>query len=134
MRDLRFGVDKYTIPALEKALTFGTSTIVGFKKYWEKLGSINLPNKSQKHRTQIELLEDIYRAMQGEFWSPYGEALTLTQEKLVHTSMSKGDIISINCTHNKRINIRDFIVADMGFKEIIVEKQTHKITLKQVGL
>jgi hypothetical protein len=134
MRDLRFGLDEYTIPALEKALTFGTSTMVGFKKYWEKLGTINLPNKSLKHRTQLEYLEDVYRAMQGEFWSPYGEALKLTQEKLVHTSMSIGDIISVNYTTDKKINIRNFIVADTGFKEIIVEKQTHKITLKEMDL
>lgn len=139
MRDLRFGVDEYTIPALEKALTFGTSTIVGFKKYWEKLGAITLPNKSPKHRHHSEYLEDIYRAMQSDNWSPYGEALKLTQEKLVHTSMSIGDIISINAStnmddlFNPKINIRNFIVADIGFKEIIVEKQTHKITLKKVG-
>ena len=138
MRDLRFGRDEFTIPALEKALTFGTSTLVGKRKYWNRLGTINLPNKSLSHLTKIEFLEDVYRSMQGENWSPYGEAYKLTQEKLVHTSMSIGDIITINAStlynlFNPTIVIRNFIVADIGFKEIIVNEKTHEVTLKQVG-
>jgi hypothetical protein len=39
-------------------------------------------------------LEIIYAKMQGENWSPNGEARTLIEEKgLSHTSMSVGDVI-----------------------------------------
>ena len=64
------------------------------------LGSINLERK-----------EDVFRAMQGENWSPEGEARDLIEDKgLVHTSMSVNDII--------KIGNRAWRVASFGFKEI----------------
>jgi len=42
-------------------------------------------------------LESIYYNMQGEIWSPNGEARPLIEEKgLGHTSMSIGDIVELD--------------------------------------
>ncbi|MDB4330291.1 hypothetical protein N9948_01045 [bacterium] len=56
-------------------------------------------------------LDDIMKAMQGEFWSEMGEANNLIRSKgLTHTSMSVGDIIKNNKGYH--------IVAGIGFKKI----------------
>ena len=54
---------------------------------------------------------EIFKLMQGEFWSPYGEANSLIRKKgLHHTSMSVGDVIKIG---NK------VLLVDMsGFKDL----------------
>ena len=53
----------------------------------------------------------IFRMMQGDFWSPSGEANTLIRRKgLGHTSMSVGDIIGISG--------RFWLVDNAGFKEL----------------
>ncbi len=53
----------------------------------------------------------IFQLMQGETWSPYGEARDLiTKKRLHHTSMSVGDIIVV-----KR---KIFFVDMSGFKEL----------------
>lgn len=58
--------------------------------------------------------EDIYVSLQGEIWSPDGEANDLIRSKgLSHTSMSIGDIIV-----DKKAN-KTYMVAMMGFKEIV---------------
>lgn len=42
-------------------------------------------------------LEEIFRHMQGEVWSPNGEARVLIESKgLAHTSMSVGDIVVVD--------------------------------------
>ena len=59
-----------------------------------------LPYKSNLGTTHVHLmersargLEDLWIAMQGENWSPNGEARSLIKDKgLQHTSMSVGDI------------------------------------------
>lgn len=57
-----------------------------------------------------EDLEDVYMRMQGEVWSPNGEARDLIESKnLGHTSMSVGDIIKDKETGAY------FIVDTMGF-------------------
>lgn len=56
-------------------------------------------------------LEEIYTKMQGEVWSPNGEARSLIQSlSLDHTSMSIDDIIVDG-------EGRVFIVESIGFKE-----------------
>src|SRR5215475_10303224 len=56
-------------------------------------------------------LEKLYREMQGEIWSPNGEARDLILSKgLSHTSMSVGDVVVVDGAV--------FIVAIMGFKEL----------------
>jgi hypothetical protein len=56
-------------------------------------------------------LEEIFRNMQGEKWSPKGEARNLIRGKgLAHTSMSVGDIVVING--------EIFVCAMQGFKKI----------------
>jgi hypothetical protein len=56
-------------------------------------------------------LEDVYFRMQGESWSPTGEAREFVASKGVqHTSMSVGDIV---VDHNCRVG---FMVDRMGFR------------------
>ena len=56
-------------------------------------------------------LEKIFHDMQGEVWSPNGEARSLIRAKgLVHTSMSIGDVVKIG---NKA-----WAVDGCGFKEL----------------
>ena len=58
-------------------------------------------------------LEDLFKKMQGENWSPNGEARELIQSKdLRHTSMSVGDVVYDS--HQRKW----FKVAMMGFDEI----------------
>jgi hypothetical protein len=67
-----------------------------------------MPDPSALDRTHVHLLdldyadsdnvsaklEDIFRKMQGEVWSPNGEARVLIESKgLAHTSMSVGDVV-----------------------------------------
>lgn len=53
---------------------------------------VSNPDKSVQ-----DLLEEVYYQMQGEIWSPNGEARALIREKgLEHTSMSVGDVIAVD--------------------------------------
>jgi hypothetical protein len=78
-----------------------------------------LPTLARLTDTHVELgsfeardLEDLFRKMQGEFWSPNGEARNLIMSKgLCHTSMSVGDI-AIDETGNGSI------VADFGWERV----------------
>lgn len=57
-------------------------------------------------------LERVWVAMQGENWSPNGEARPLIEEKgLRHTSMSVGDVAVDP-------DGKAYMVASMGFKEL----------------
>jgi len=78
-----------------------------------------VPNPANLSATHVHL-KDIeaegipaaYQAMQGEVWSPNGEARELIQSKgLQHTSMSVGDVI-IDDVGNVHV------VATVGFKGI----------------
>lgn len=60
-----------------------------------------MPDVSSINKTHVELgaisannLDNVYMKMQGEMWSPFGEAnnFIITKE-LRHTSMSIGDIV-----------------------------------------
>ena len=58
-----------------------------------------------------EGLDLVWTQMQGENWSPNGEARPLIEEKgLCHTSMSTGDVIE----HDGKF----WAVAPFGFKEL----------------
>lgn len=60
---------------------------------------------------QSDVPEDIFFLMQGENWSPRGEANQLILDKgLKHTSMSVGDVIVID----NEVSMVDF----SGFREI----------------
>ena len=58
-------------------------------------------------------LEEMFYAMQGEVWSPHGEARELIRSLgLKHTSMSVGDVIY-------DVSARKYYVVDfMGFSEL----------------
>ena len=83
-----------------------------------------LPDPWKIYQTHVELkelnydhpvsLEEVYHDMQGEVWSPNGEARDLIREKgLRHTSMSVGDIV-----HVSGQNGGCFIVDSWGFKKL----------------
>jgi hypothetical protein len=61
---------------------------------------------------EADSLNDVYRACQGEVWSPNGEARELIEHLgLGHTSMSIGDII-VDDVGNAHV------VAGLGFRAI----------------
>src|SRR5262245_27150813 len=63
----------------------------------------------------LEDLENVYVQMQGEVWSPIGEARDLIMSKgLRHTSMSVGDVIVVKGEVMREI----FSVAGLGFKNL----------------
>lgn len=67
--------------------------------------------------------DKVYRMMQGERWSPEGEARSLIQSKgLRHTSMSMGDIIKISGT--------TLIVDTWGFEELSGKTAGAKVASK----
>lgn len=60
-----------------------------FLRLWKKVGSIACTDK-----------ERIFGLMQGEVWSPNGEArIMVRRDRLDHTSMSVGDMICIDGTY-----------------------------------
>jgi len=74
--------------------------------------------KEQIEKTHVRLMDleaksidDVFSKMQGEVWSPNGEARGLIRSKgLRHTSMSVGDVIEENG--------RFFQVDFFGFREV----------------
>lgn len=66
------------------------------------------------HLKDLELdgdLEDVFVRMQGEVWSPNGEAMLLIEAKgLRHTSMSMGDVVVVDG--------RAHIADRFGFSEL----------------
>jgi len=60
---------------------------------------------------ESEDLDEVYFSMQGENWSPNGEARQLiTKRGLHHTSMSVGDVIVVDD--------KVFMVDNVGFKPL----------------
>lgn len=61
---------------------------------------------------KAESLEEVFWRMQGEIWSPNGEARELIMSKgLQHTSMSVGDVV-------KDPEGEYHVVANVGFKKL----------------
>lgn len=66
-----------------------------------------------------EIPEEIFMVMQGEVWSPLGQANNLIRRKgLSHTSMSVGDIVKMK-------DERVLVVADVGFLDLHELKKYH---------
>jgi hypothetical protein len=88
-------MEKYTVWYMRPE--FFRDGIMGFDWLVQKH---RLPNIDKLSETHIELLqfetmnlESLFHHMQGEIWSPNGEARELIMSKgLHHTSMSVGDI------------------------------------------
>jgi hypothetical protein len=95
--------------------SFFRDGIMGYK-FLEKQGK--LPDPRNLKKTHVLLgkikernLEEAYRLMQGDFWSPDGQANDLILGKgLRHTSMSMGDIFKVG---NKVMMVDTF-----GFKQV----------------
>jgi hypothetical protein len=88
---------------------------------WFRTGSLRQkPDPLNLSATHIHLkdieaegLEPVWVAMQGENWSPNGEARGLIEAKgLRHTSMSVGDVAVDTETGNV------YLVASLGFKNL----------------
>ena len=110
-RDFIMGMDEYTIPALNKVKKEKLDL-------YRLIGKIDLPNSTECITC---FLHELYRAMQGEFWSPYGEALEMVTKIGTHTSMSIGDIIEVDNTK--------YIVESYVFSKIIHDtSNTVKVT------
>ena len=99
--------------ALHSELAHGTTEIwyskdgefrdmSGGSRYLEKHGKLPTADTLNKTHTKIGSISTvglgkIYELMQGENWSPNGEARNLIKEAGTgHTSMSVGDIIKMN--------------------------------------
>ena len=108
------------IKSLTERFAPGTTEIwYQTKETWDTKG-FSIPDFKidELSKTHVQLgkiyltnLEDIFNAMQGESWSPEGEARNLISDKeLVHTSMSAGDVVKIG---NKA-----WACDNCGFKEL----------------
>ena len=85
----------------------------GILKKYDKLPDLN--DLSKTHvllgKVQDKDKNSIFQAMQGDFWSPTGEARNLIRNKgLAHTSMSVGDVIILDN------NI--YVCDTIGWKEV----------------
>jgi hypothetical protein len=91
------------------------------KPEWFRDGLVGkLPDATNLSATHVHLkdleidgtLDGVFRAMQGEIWSPNGEARGLILSKgLQHTSMSVGDVIIDGSG-------QAHVVASFGFKPL----------------
>ena len=60
--------------------------------------------------------QSLYGALQGEFWSPNGEANSLIQSKgLRHTSMSVGDVLVV---YHPRRSSETWMCASTGWRQL----------------
>jgi hypothetical protein len=80
------------------------------------LGTIKGTKSSiNKVLTSNETCEEIYYALQGENWSPFGEATCyIYSRNLSHTTMSIGDVIRFVRDNNPQT----FVVKSFGFGTI----------------
>jgi hypothetical protein len=68
-------------------------------------------------RVSATSLEEVFRFMQGEIWSPHGEARPLIKQKgLHHTSMSVNDVV---CDPNGMY----WQCMDLGWRQLPAEVQ-----------
>jgi hypothetical protein len=94
----------YVLPVFGRELRFGSV-----------IPTIRELNRTHAFVTSIqaEHMEDVFYRMQGEVWSPNGEARPLIERLgLHHTSMSVGDVV-----HDVERNTHH-VVANIGFKEM----------------
>jgi hypothetical protein len=128
-----------------KSLNDAAKLIPGLTKgsteiwYWKDIASMDTPTTPETLKDTHVLLgsieetdpEQIYAALQGESWSPKGEAKDLIRGLgLSHTSMSVGDVIKIGDKY--------MVVAAAGFEELGKEtkpeptKPTAKMKFRQI--
>lgn len=107
-----FYLDKANYSDLTRDLTFSLSFAL---KNGHDLGDVKQLIENNyislgQFKTNADC-EDIYDVMQGENWSPLGEARDLIEKKrLCHTSMSVGDVVRVN---------DQYMFVDMcGFKNL----------------
>jgi hypothetical protein len=93
-----------------------------FYKRWlseKPKGHIELPMTHQ-HLVDVSVsydifttdaLESVYRLMQGDYWSPNGEAMPMMERRqLRHTSMMEGDVVYLDGNYH--------MVVGFGFEEM----------------
>jgi len=93
------------------------------KPDWFRKGSLGgLPDATNLEASHTFLksikadnLEDVFMQMQGDFWSPNGEAMPLIEQKgLMHTSMSVGDL----AIEHSPAGVTVWMVASVGWKKV----------------
>lgn len=100
----------YMRPELFRDLTFGSEFVL---RHFPE----SMPDAGCLERTHVLLgriaaePEEVFELMQGEFWSPRGEARSLIERLgLHHTSMSVGDVV--------RVGSRVFMIDGCGYYEL----------------
>lgn len=96
----------------ERALFEEEPTVETFLTGYRKVAEIpaSVLNACKKNDDE-SCAEAVFALLQGEQWSPRGEARDLIKQKgLSHTSMSTGDIMEING--------KFYIAKNAGFKKI----------------
>jgi hypothetical protein len=106
-------------------INMGGYFVAYYKKNTSKIDPFNFPTELSKENftndfaylmaVQADNLEGVFRFMQGEVWSPHGEARELVLALGVHTSMSVGDIIFDPDTRNY------WAVRDIGFMPVYIK-------------
>lgn len=99
----------------------------------EELSVAKVTSRMGKHFVPVKILlardlDDVYSKMQGERWSPNGEARPLIEALgLTHTSMSAGDVI-----HDIEAGVF-YEVAWRGFRELPMINPKIKKELEEIG-
>ena len=80
-----------------------------------KLGELHITHAYLK-TIEVACVEDAFARMQGEVWSPNGEARDLIEAcGLSHTSMSVGDVV-------QDVDAKQYYVcASVGFTQLVAE-------------
>lgn len=135
-KSYRINESNETITSLNDVYSYGPYQVWFSKPEFKRHASVGveylqdeglMPTKNNLSDTHKYLgninardLNDVSVKMQGEYWSPYGEAVEFIRDKgLTHTSFSIGDVI---CNENDG----ECYIADMfGFKELPNELEEH---------
>lgn len=73
---------------------FSFNDDLAMRAYKEGTASVNLSNYIKLTDIRARDLEEVFYMMQGDIWSPMGEARSIiTAKRLAHTSMSVGDLV-----------------------------------------
>lgn len=100
----------YMRPEVFRDLTMGSEFVLGYCRE-------AMPDPKNLERTHVLVgriaaePEEVFELMQGDFWSPRGEARHLIERLgLRHTSMSVGDVI--------KVGERVLMIDSLGFYEL----------------
>jgi len=95
---------------------FGTGSDAAYNAYDGKDVTVNLAGYTKLADVWCQDLENVFALMQGDLWSPQGEARPIIRGLgLQHTSMSVGDLV-------RDENGEFFICAMISFKKVQISE------------